>query len=268
MLRNLAPARRRLVLAVAAVVVLIIVGITTVVLVSRSGKDAAAPVDQSHPGPVLLVPGYGGSTDSLEALAARLTAAGRDATVVALPGDGTGDLNDSAGRLRDAVSAAMSRTGAASVDVIGYSAGGIVARLWLADGGAAVARRVVLLGSPNHGTTVADVADNVALDACPTACRQLTTSSDLLARLNAGDKIPVGPTVVSIWTTGDQTVTPPDSARLDGAVNLPVQSVCADAAVTHTNLPRDGLVQSMLLSELAAGPPITLTSADCGRLSS
>ena len=60
---------------------------------------------------------------------------------------------------------------------------------------------------------------------------QLGTDSDLLFRLNAGDETPDGPTWVSIWTTQDRTVTPPDSARLEGALNLPVQSVCAEARV-------------------------------------
>jgi triacylglycerol esterase/lipase EstA (alpha/beta hydrolase family) len=152
------------------------------------------------------------------------------------------------------------------VDVVGYSAGGVIARLWAADGGAAVARRVITLGAPHHGTTLADLAGQVAPAQCPEACRQLTTDSDLLARLNARDETPDGPTWVSIWTTQDQTVTPPDSARLDGALNLPVQAVCAAAEVGHGALPRDPLVQGMVLAELAPGDPLALTAADCGRL--
>ncbi len=61
---------------------------------------------------------------------------------------------------------------------MGYSAGGIVARVWVADGGADVTRRVVMLGSPNHGTSLADLAGTLAIDACPQACRQLTTDGE------------------------------------------------------------------------------------------
>jgi hypothetical protein len=68
---------------------------------------------------------------------------------------------------------------------------------------------------------------------------------------------------VSIWTTQDQTVTPPDTARLDGAINVPVQSVCADARVSHSDLPSAPLVQAMVLAELGVGPPTELTEADC-----
>jgi triacylglycerol esterase/lipase EstA (alpha/beta hydrolase family) len=260
--RTLAPARRRLVLAVLTTLVVAVVALGAFVLVQRA-DSAPVAVDQNQQGPVLLIPGYGGSTGSLRALAAELIRAGRDATVIELPGDGTGDLNAAADVLGTAADAAMARTGARSVDLVGYSAGGIVARLWVADGGAALTRRVVLLGSPNHGTSLADLAGTLAADACPEACRQLAGDSDVLRRLNSGDETPTGPTWVSIWTTQDQTVTPPDTARLDGAINVPVQSVCADARVSHSDLPSAPLVQAMVLAELGVGPPTELTEADC-----
>ena len=265
MLAGLSPARRRLVLVVVALLV-VAVGALAVVLVSRATAPAAAPVSQDQPGPVLLVPGYGGSTASLQTLADRLTAAGRDASVVRLPGNGTGDLAGAAAALAAAVDSALDRTGAESVDVVGYSAGGIVARLWVAGGGADVARRIVTLGSPHHGTTLADLAGDVAPDQCPLGCRQLGTDSDVLARLNPGDETPEGPTWVSIWTTQDTTVTPPDTARLDGALNLPVQSVCAQAQVGHRELPRDAVVLEMVLAQLAPGEPVPLDADDCAAL--
>jgi triacylglycerol lipase len=263
-LAGLSPARRRLVLAVGAVVIALCVVAT--VLVSRAVEPAVAPVSQDRPGPVLLVPGYGGSTASLQALADRLIGSGRDATVVSLPGTGTGDLADAAGALGKAVDAALARTGAESVDVVGYSAGGVAARLWVADGGADVARRVVTLGSPHHGTSLADLAGDLAAGQCPLGCIQLGVDSDLLSRLNAGDETPDGPTWVSIWTTQDRTVTPPDSARLEGALNLPVQSVCAQARIGHGDLPRDPLVQAMVLAQLGPGEPVPLDADDCARL--
>ena len=265
MLAGLAPARRRLVLALAVLVVAVL-AVTVALLVPRLTADEPAPVAQEVPGPVLLVPGYGGSTRSLEPLAARLSAAGREATVIPVPGDGTGDLTAAADALAAAVDDALARTGAESVDVVGYSAGGVIARLWVADGGAALTRRVLTLGSPHHGTTLADLATGVAPEQCPVGCQQLATGSALLDRLNAGDETPAGPTWVSVWTTVDQTVRPPDTARLEGALNLPVQSVCADSRVGHGQLPADPVVQGIVLAELAAGPPVELGAADCSRL--
>ena len=267
MLAGLAPARRRLLLALLALVVTAAVAVAALLLAGRGGVAApVTTVPQDEPGPVLLVPGYGGNGRSLASLADRLAAGGRDATVVDLPGNGTGDLAASADALGTAVEAALDRTGADSVDVVGYSAGGVVARLWAAGGGAAQARRIVTLGSPHHGTTLADLAVGVAPGQCPEACRQLATDSDLLAGLNDGDETPEGPTWVSIWTAQDETVTPPESARLDGALELEVQSVCAAAQVGHGQLPRDPLVQAMVLAELAPGDPVRLGPEDCARL--
>ncbi|HKF32803.1 MAG TPA: hypothetical protein VKB37_10595, partial [Jatrophihabitantaceae bacterium] len=177
-----------------------------------------------------------------------------------------GDLGAQARTLGTAARAALA--GASSVDVVGYSAGGVVARLWVRDyGGATFARRIVTLGSPQHGTQLAALGALIP-SVCPTACRQLTPDSALLAGLNAGDETPAGPTFVSIWSTDDDVVLPPDSARLAGALNIAVQSVCADAHVQHSDLPTNGIVESMVALELGAGPPVPLAPADCQRLSS
>jgi len=265
MLAGLSPARRRVVLILVAVLLAGAVALAAA-LISGPADPDRGPVAQDSLGPVLLVPGYGGATGALESLAGRLTDAGRDATVVALPGNGTGDLRDAADALDRAASTALERTGARNVDVVGYSAGGVVARLWVADGHAGRVRRVLTLGSPHHGTSLAELAGNLAPSQCPLGCQQLSATSDLLRALNVGDETPEGPTWVSIWTTQDETVTPPDSARLDGAVNLTVQSVCADARIGHGDLPGSPLVQGMVLAELAPGEPVPLGPDDCGRL--
>jgi hypothetical protein len=244
----------------AAVLVLALLGTAVAVLVGRGGgTDTPAArrvgVPQDKPGPVLLVPGYGGGTTSLDQLAATLRAAGRTAIVVHLPGGGTGDLRVQARAVGDAARSALAG-GAPSVDVIGYSAGGVVVRIWIRDdGGAKVARRVVTLGSPHHGTDVAALAVAVVGSACPTACRQLAPGSALLLRLNAGDETPAGPLWESIWTTGDELVTPADSARLAGAVDVVVQDVCPGRQVGHGQLPTDPAVQQLVLAALGTAPP-------------
>ncbi|MCJ0980362.1 alpha/beta fold hydrolase [Rhodococcus sp. ARC_M12] len=269
MFASLAPARRRLVFAVLALLLVGIVAAVAAFVVTRPTSDPVASVDQSVPGPVLLIPGFGGSTESLDVLAAELREDGRDATVVALPDGGVGDLTVQAGTLRDAVDAALTRTGATSVDVVGYSAGGVVARIWAADlGGAEQARRIVTLGSPHHGTQVAALAAQFVPDQCAAACQQLAPDSSVLTALNSGDETPEGPQWVSIWTELDQVVTPPTSASLDGAIDIPVQSVCADSTVDHGNLPRDPLVGAMVSAQLDGDSTVELGAADCSRLSS
>jgi triacylglycerol lipase len=261
-LGRLSPARRRLVLATVALVAIAVVAVVVAALATRS--EQADPVAQDSPGPVLLVPGYGGSTAALDVLADALRAEGRDATVVRLAGDGTGDLRDQAQVLDDAVRSALARTDRDSVDVIGYSAGGVVARLWVSDlGGASVARRVVTLASPNHGTDLASLASGLGATACPEACRQLATDSDLLTTLNAGDETPSGPLWVALWTADDKTVVPPESGSLDGATGFAVQDVCPDLVVGHADVPRTPAVIAMVEAELGTARPVVPDATVC-----
>lgn len=208
----------------------------------------AAP--QDVPGPVLLVPGYGGSTAALEVLAAALRDAGREAVVVPLPGGGTGDLRASAQAL-DAVADAALAAGAPSVDVVGYSAGGLVARLWARDSPGDL-RRVVTLGSPHHGTEIASLGAAFNPGSCPEACLQMVPGSDLLDDLNDGDETPDGPRWLSLWTTQDTVVTPPESARLEGAVNVALQDLCPGLQVSHAQLPTAPVVRSLVLQAISS----------------
>lgn len=250
--------RRRLLLQAVALVVGLLAVVAVLGRVLGSDDAPVRPADQAVPGPVLLVPGYGGSTDALEVLAGSLRALGRTAAVLPLPGDGTGDLALSVAVLDAAATAA-----GGPVDVVGYSAGGVVARAWAADHPSRV-RRVVTLGSPHHGTSVAALGAVLAPAACPLACQQLVPGSDLLDRLNGADETPPGPQWLSLWTTQDETVTPPTSARLDGAVNVELQALCPGLQVTHSDLPRDAVVTRVVRAALT-GPAIAQPGAEvCG----
>jgi triacylglycerol lipase len=246
------PRRRFLLLGVAAAVVVALVVVLGLRLFGGSDTDDGSRPDQARPGTVLLVPGYGGSRTALTRLADRLDAAGRKTDVLTLPGDGTGALLTQAKALDSAVRDALS-AGEPSVDVIGYSAGGVVTRLWVDRyAGAEVARRIVTLGSPLHGAQIAGVGAALAPDACPQACRELAPGSTVLKSI-AGD-LPSGLPWLSIWTENDETVQPPDSARLDGAVNLPLQSICPSALVSHSDLPTDPAVTALVLRALGTAP--------------
>jgi triacylglycerol lipase len=263
---GLSPRRRMFVAGLAALAVVIVVAVVVSVLVSGGGTGpapaAAGAPAQDRPGPVLLVPGYGGSTGSLSVLARRLRAAGRVATVVHLPGQGTGSLIADAGVLNAAVNRAL-RGGAPSVDVIGYSAGGVATLAWAQeDGGAHKARRVITLGSPFHGTQLASAAEGFLPGACPVACQQLVPGSPLLTRLDA-TAVPGRPRWLSLWSTDDTTVTPPDSARLTGALNVPIQSVCPAVQVSHSQLPTNPAVTAMILQALGSSHVRPPTASDC-----
>jgi pimeloyl-ACP methyl ester carboxylesterase len=248
-------------LVAAAAVVAAVVGVTAL-----RGRTAS-PVDQSVAGPVLLVPGYGGSASSLQGLATRLRGVGRDVTVVNLPDRGQGALTAQADAVGTAADSVLARTQAASVDVVGYSAGGVVARLWVTEGdGRDRVRRLVMLGSPLHGTDVARLGTLVS-GTCPTACQQLAPDSAVLSRLDA-EPLPPGVLALSVWTTSDEVIQPPSSSVEEQVPSPSLQSVCASSTVNHGGLPSDRVAQSMVLEALGTGPIPTWPPGDCARLSS
>jgi len=259
------PRRRKLLAAGVAIVAAagaVTAAVAALAAGGGAGRTAGYPA-QDRPGPVLLVPGYGGQTGSLSVLAARIRAAGRRATVVRLPGSGTGSLITDAGVLNAAVQRAL-RRGAPSVDVVGYSAGGVVALLWAReDNGSGKARRVVTLGSPFHGTRLAADAAGFLPGACPAACQQLVPGSPLLRQLTH-TAVPSRPRWLSLWTTDDEVVIPAGSARLAGAVNVPIQSVCPGHQVSHTQLPADPVVIDLVLQAIGRGPIAPRGPAGCG----
>jgi triacylglycerol lipase len=260
--RGLSARRRRLIAWVAGLVTAAVCALLVAIFAGQAGDGPPAGYPaQSQPGPVLLVPGYGGSTAGLAVLARRIRATGRAARVIRLPGNGTGSLIRDAAVLNQAVNHAL-RGGAPSVDVVGYSAGGVTALLWAReDDGDHKARRVVTLGSPFHGTRLATAAQGFAPGACPAACVQLVPGSNLLAGLAAG--VPARLPWLSLWTTDDKTVTPPASARLAGAIDVPIQSVCPRQRLSHSQLPTSPVVAAMVIRAIGPGPIVHPGSADC-----
>lgn len=254
--------RRRLLFGVVGLLVVALAAVLVVRAAVHPGQPTAAP-PQDRPGPVLLVPGYGGDERALSVLAGRIRVTGRQADVVALPGDGTGDLNAQAEVLQVAVSRALAG-GAASVDLVGYSAGGVVVRLWVARH-VHLARRVVTLGSPLHGAKLAAIGASLGTGVCPLACQQLVPGSALLTGADR-DPVPADLAWLSLWTANDETVTPPDSARLAGATNVELQAVCPDAVVAHGGLPTDPLVTGLVLRALSTAPLAAPTATDCAAL--
>ena len=252
----------------AVVALVVVAGVVEGTVRALARPPAIPPADAGRPGDVLLVPGYGGSTTALDALAGRIAAAGGSgfhATVVRLAGDGTGDLQLQASVLNGYVNQALAR-GSGPVTVIGYSAGGVVAWLWdVQYDGVAKARRIITLGSPLHGADLAAVGAADAPDDCPAACQELVPGSAMLHRLQ-GTGSAARPPWLSLWTTDDQVVQPPDSARLAGAVNVPLQSVCPGVSIGHGQLPTDPLVVGIVLRTLRSAALSPPRPADCRSL--
>jgi triacylglycerol esterase/lipase EstA (alpha/beta hydrolase family) len=234
-LDQLSPQRRRFVLGAAALAAVLVAGLTAAVVSSRGAALRDVPDAQV---PIVVVPGYGGDAGSVRTLADRLRSLGRPVHVVELPAAGTGTVAASARGLGRAVA----DLGVTRVDLVGHSAGGVVIRYWAARlDDDEVARRIVTLGSPHHGTTLAADLSGLSPADCRGACAELRPGSQLLRDLNADDETPGGATWTAVWTSDDETVTPPDSGALEGATNVQVQQLCPGVRVSHGGLVRDEL---------------------------
>jgi triacylglycerol esterase/lipase EstA (alpha/beta hydrolase family) len=261
MLDRLTPARRALLLGGLATAVVAVV-VLTFAVTHRGPATTTEPKDPLPP--VVLVPGYGGVTTGLDLMATALRDDGRYVQVVDLGPDSLGDLHEQAGIIKASVDDVLAGTGSTSVDVVAFSAGGIATRLWVADDhGASVARRIVTLSTPHHGTERSAIPTGLGPTPCPVACHQLTAGSSLIRALNEGDETPAGPDWVSIWSEDDEVVVPPTSAKLEGALDFSVQSVCPDVSVGHQGMTSKPVVIAMVRDELGRAAPSTPDASVC-----
>jgi hypothetical protein len=74
------------------------------------------------------------------------------------------------------------------------------------------------------------------------------------------------PPWLSLWTTDDHVVQPPDSARLSGAVNVPLQSICPGVSIGHGGLPTAPLVVGIVLHTLHSTSLAPPQPSDCHSL--
>lgn len=253
------PPGRRL---AASAVAVVLVAATVLAVGFQPSPAGAAPKD-----PVVIVGGtfvnqpigdffYATMRD-------RLVADGYSATIFGLPDAGLGDINDAAAALADHVASVRASTGASRVDLVGHSQGGLVARSFVKSfGGAAQVDSLITLGTPSHGTAVANIV-GVLGPVCFTACQQMTIGSSYLADLNAGDDSIGSVAYTNIATIYDELVVPYTSAFLntgDGNItNVTVQGQCLFKIVEHAGLGIDATVHSGIVDALAH-QPITL---DC-----
>ena len=214
-------------LAIIAAVVLVVGGVGWLLLRPEPPPAPTAKAPQAQ-GRVLLVPGYGGGTVEVDGLARRLNAQGLATQVVDID-DGTGDLRDYAGRVaQEAQDAAAA--GEPPPDVVGFSAGGVIARI-AATGDPGAFRRVVTLASPHAGTATAELGAMFA--ECPTACQQLRPDSAVLKAL---PEPPYPLEWLSVWSDTDLVIRPAVSSVIDGVADYRLQQACA-APVGHADVP-------------------------------
>lgn len=238
----------------------------------------------AHPRPVVLVHGTG-ATMNLSWRAVSPELKNRGYCVFALnygrtlpaPVFALSRVDRSARHLAAFVDRVLAATGAAQVDVVGHSQGGMMPRQYLRfEGGAAKVAHLVGFVPSNHGVSRDDDAET---EPQPAWVRSLVTSltrpfcaacvdqiagSSFMRRLNdGGDTVP-GVRYTVITTRYDEIVTPWTSALLTGeaVTNLVVQDGCEQDRIDHAAIVYDRRAVAMALRALDPTDP---TPVPCAR---
>jgi triacylglycerol esterase/lipase EstA (alpha/beta hydrolase family) len=183
---------------------------------------------------------------------------------------GTGEIAASAGQLASFVTKVLAATGAARVDIVGHSQGGMMPRYYLKFlGGAAKVATMVGLAPSNHGTSLdglttlaqtlrlAGVVDAVLGSGCE-ACVEQEAGSSFLAQLNSGGDTVPGVSYTVIESRDDEVVTPYTSAFLSGpaVTNITVQNQCILDQSDHLEIAADPVAMADMLNALDPAHPV------------
>jgi len=182
-----------------------------VALVAAPALPAAAAART----PVVFVHGFTGSAANWITAESVFRAAGYSSSeLFAYEYNSYGNNVTNAQGLATYVSQVRSRTGAATVDIVNHSMGGLVS-LWYVKqlGGAQYVSHLASLAGANHGTTSAGGC------LIYTTCQQMYPGSSFITTLSSGDETP-GPTRYGTWYSPcDGVILPYTSTVLSGATN-------------------------------------------------
>jgi triacylglycerol esterase/lipase EstA (alpha/beta hydrolase family) len=234
-------------------------------------NDWSCKPSAAHPRPVVLVHGtFADMSNSWQAISPLLKNNGYCVFALnygAYDGSGTigvygvGDIATSAAELDALVDKVRASTGAAEVDLVGHSQGGMMPRYFLKNlGGAAEVHTLVGLSPSNHGTTLDGLfvlsnffpgANQFVGALCP-ACEQQRAGSAFVTNLNSGGETVAGVDYTVIQTRFDQVVTPYTSAFLSGANvhNVLLQNQCILDLGDHLSMPYDHIAAADVLTAL------------------
>lgn len=192
--------------------------------------------------PVLMLHGYGANSGFWKPFAAvldrhRISHAALDLEPV-LAG-----IDDYATPVEAEVDALLQATGASQVILLCHSMGGLAARAWIRRHGRERVARVVTLGTPHFGSTLAGYGMGLNASQMLNAGGQ---PSAWLAQLAASESDALRALFVSIRTCHDNIVAPQSSAELPGATNIAVD------LVGHVALGFDTQVHHLTLQHIVA----------------
>jgi triacylglycerol lipase len=234
--------------------------------VPRSQLDAALSCPTTFPHtshqPVLLVHGTGITPKESWGwnYGKVLPTLGYDVCTVALPRKALVDIQLSSEYVVYAIRKIASRSHR-KVDVMGHSQGTIQPRWalrWWPDIRARVDDYISLAG-PHHGITALDYGCSSGW--CIAPAWQLRRRARFVAALNSSTETPKGPSYTSIYSQSDAAIQPTETARLAGASNILIQSICPNRYVDHAGLLGDAVVYALVLHALSNPGPARPSAA-------
>ncbi|MFC3995707.1 esterase/lipase family protein [Nocardiopsis sediminis] len=177
---------------------------------------AAAQVAAATPDPVVFVHGFAGKGSQWSAMRDDFQANGYPADRLHVFTYNSAQSNvTTADDLAAFVAEVRSTTGAAKVDIVTHSMGGLPSRWYVKFlGGTDTVDDWVSIGGPNNGTRVAGLC-SIALP----SCQEMEQGSSFLSELNAGDPTPGGVAYTTFRSPCDIVIQPVSSTVLDGATN-------------------------------------------------
>lgn len=201
---------------------------------SLATGGAAAPASaQAAPDPIVFVHGWNNNGAVWNTMIDRFVAAGHPRSRLLAISYNSNQSNAAiANQVRSAVDTLRAQTGAAKVDVVTHSMGGLSSRYYLKNlGGTTVVDEWVSLAGPNHGT--------LAAWACiwfSGSCWDMLAGSAFLNALNAGDETPGATRYGTWWSPTDEIISPQTSTPLAGAENHTTANIAHGDFLTRPDI--------------------------------
>jgi triacylglycerol lipase len=215
----------------------------------RFGKrPAAAPVGL----PVLLVHGYGCNSGYWHTLSKVLAQANISHYAVDLE-PVFGDIDGYVLALQHAVECICHETGYDKVIIVAHSMGGLITRAYLRDQGSARIAKVITLGTPHHGTGLANFGAGInSRQMRREGSTRRNMPSEWLRQLEKLEDPASRRLFVSIFSHHDNIVAPQTSSYLPGASNIEFHGI------GHVALALKPVIHAQILKEILD----TATQAD------
>jgi triacylglycerol esterase/lipase EstA (alpha/beta hydrolase family) len=210
-----------------------------------------------RPDPAVIVHGtFGDQKSLLDNLSLALKKDGYCVYALDYGNRATGPIADSAAQLKTFVDKVLASTGAAKVEMVGHSQGGMMPRYYIKNlGGGPEVEDLVGLAPSNHGTYNAALLNPTATFCY--SCAQQASDSAFLKELNSPDETPGDVDYTQIETSNDEVVVPYTSAFLSGprSTNILLQDRCPATVSEHLLIPMDPQAISWVLDAFdRAGP--------------